>query len=324
MIYSPVTRLFTILDLLQSRPGVTSAQLAERLGVEARSVRRYVTMLQDLGIPVEAVRGRYGGYRLRPGFKLPPLMWTDEEAVAVTLGLLAAERLGMVQTVPTVKSALAKVERVLPQALRERVQAIQQTVAIELVTRASADRGRYVMALSTAAFRHQRVWMRYQGSTGTENERNFDCYGLVYHNEQWYAVGYCHLRQEIRVFRLDRIRALEAAEEQFTPPASFDCLGFAIEAFAAIPSRWLAEVVLHNIDLTRVRETVPAEFATLEERPDGILLRAYDDDLEHTARFLIGLGCPFQVLQPVELVEELHRPAMRILRMTASDEDRGG
>src|SRR5215831_16054735 len=99
MTYSPVTRLFTILDLLQSRPGVTSAQLAERLGVEARSVRRYVIMLQDLGIPVEAVRGRYGGYRLRPGFKLPPLMWTEEEAVAVTLGLLAAERLGMVQTV---------------------------------------------------------------------------------------------------------------------------------------------------------------------------------------------------------------------------------
>src|SRR5215475_14350592 len=147
MTYSPVTRLFTILDLLQSRPGVTSALLA----VEARSVRRYVTMLQDLGIPVEAVRGRYGGYRLRPGFKLPPLMWTEEEAVAVTLGLLAAERLGMVQTVPTVESALAKVERVLPQALRERVHAVQQTVALDLVTRASADRSQHVMALSTAA-----------------------------------------------------------------------------------------------------------------------------------------------------------------------------
>ena len=321
MTYSPVTRLFAILDLLQSRSRVTSAQLAERLGVEARSVRRYVAMLQDLDIPVEAVRGRYGGYRLRPGFKLPPLMWTEEEAVAVTLGLLAAERLGMVQTVPTVESALAKVERVLPQALRERVQAVQHTVALDLVTRSPADRSRHVMTLSTAAYRQQRVWMRYQGSAGVESEREFDCYGLVYHHEQWYAIGYCHRRREIRVFRLDRIRALAVGEEQFTPPTNFDCLEFTIQAFAAIPSRWLAEVLLQNIDLEQVRETVPAEFATLDETPDGILLRAYDDDLGHTARFLVGLGCAFQVLRPPELVEELHLLAARILLLTTPGQD---
>src|SRR5579884_1169870 len=92
--YSPVTRLLTVLDLLQSRPSVTAAQLAERLEVNARSARRYIVMLQDLGIPVEAERGRYGGYRLRPGYKLPPLIWTEEEAVAVVLGLRAAESLG--------------------------------------------------------------------------------------------------------------------------------------------------------------------------------------------------------------------------------------
>lgn len=116
MTYSPVTRLLTMLDLLQSRPNVTAAQLAERLEVEARSVRRYVTMLQDIGIPVEAVRGRYGGYRLRPGFKLPPLMWTEEEAVAVTLGLQAIRQIGLFQTIPTIEHALAKKE----QSLREK------------------------------------------------------------------------------------------------------------------------------------------------------------------------------------------------------------
>ncbi len=130
MTYSPVTRLLTMLDLLQSRPGVTAAQLAERLGVEPRSVRRYITMLENLDIPVEAVRGRYGGYRLRPGFKLPPLMWTEEEAVAVTLGLQAIRQIGLSQTIPTIEHALAKVERVLPQALREQVQAVQETVVV--------------------------------------------------------------------------------------------------------------------------------------------------------------------------------------------------
>jgi predicted DNA-binding transcriptional regulator YafY len=312
MTYSPVTRLLTVLDLLQSRPNVTAAQLTERLEVEARSVRRYITMLQDIGIPVEAVRGRYGGYRMRPGFKLPPLMWTEEEALAVTLGLQAARQLGLSQTIPTVENALAKVERVLPQALRERVQAVQETVVLDLAARSRGESGVHVIRLSTAAHQRKRVWIRYQARPGEENERAFDCYGLVYHSEHWYAVGYCYLRQGIRVFRLDRILTLEVREERFTPPANFDCLAYTIQAFAAIPSRWLAEVLLQT-GLERIRDLVPATFATLEETPEGILLRAYDDDLQHTARFLVSLGCPFRVLQPPELVEELRKLAKSIL-----------
>src|SRR5260370_31948180 len=113
MTYSPVTRLLTTLDLLQSRPGVTAAQLAERLKVEARSVRRYITMLQDIGIPVEAVRGRYGGYRLRPRFKLPPLVWAEEEGLAGTRGLEAVHPLRLSRRRPTVGCSLAKIEPVL-------------------------------------------------------------------------------------------------------------------------------------------------------------------------------------------------------------------
>jgi len=320
MTYSPVARLLTALNLLQSRPSVTAAHLAERLEVGSRSVRRYITMLQDIGIPVEAVRGRYGGYRLRPGFKLPPLMWTEEEALAVTLGLEAVHQLGLSRTVPTVESALAKVERVLPQALRERVQAVQETVVLDLVTRSREELSTYVMLLSTAAHQGKRVWMRYQSHPGEERERAFDCYGLVYHSERWYAIGYCHLRQDTRVFRLDRIRALEVREERFTPPANFDCLAYMIQAVAAIPSRWLAEVLLQT-SLEQIRDAVPATFATLEETPAGIVLRAYDDNLEHTARFLVSLGCPFRVLQPPELVEELRRLAQSILDMTKPNDN---
>src|SRR5262245_11708262 len=130
--YSPVTRLLTVLELLQARPSITAAQLAQRLEVNGRSARRYITMLQELGIPVEAVRGKYGGYRLRPGYKLPPLMLTEDEALAVTLGLLAARQLGLNNTVPAVEGALAKVERVLPIAVRERVRAVQDSVTVDL------------------------------------------------------------------------------------------------------------------------------------------------------------------------------------------------
>jgi predicted DNA-binding transcriptional regulator YafY len=173
----------------------------------------------------------------------------------------------------------------------------------------------YVLHLSTAAYQGKRVWMRYEARSGEEHERMFDCYGLVYHSERWYAVGYCHLRQDTRVFRLGRIRALEAREERFTPPANFDCLTYTIQAFAAIPSRWLVEVLLQT-SLEQIRGAVPATFATLKETPAGILLRAYDDDLQHTARFLVSLGCPFRVLQPPELVEDLRALAKNILTMT--------
>src|SRR5579859_2287859 len=107
-------------------------ELAARLEVNLRTVRRYINMLQDLGIPIQAERGRHGGYRLRPGFKLPPLMFTEDEALALTLGLLTARRLGLAAAAPAVEGALAKVERVMPATLRDRVQAVQETLVFDL------------------------------------------------------------------------------------------------------------------------------------------------------------------------------------------------
>ena len=122
----PTTRVLAMLELLQARRQLSGAELAAGLGVDQRTVRRYALRLADLGIPVTAERGRYGGYRLLPGYRLPPLMLTDDEAAAVVIGLLAAERLG--QPVPGISTALAKIQRVLPAALSERVAALRQTL----------------------------------------------------------------------------------------------------------------------------------------------------------------------------------------------------
>lgn len=313
--YTPASRLFALLDLLQARPGVSATELAERLEVESRSVRRYITMLQDMGIPVQGARGRYGGYRLLPSYKLPPLMWTEEEALAVTLGLRVARQLGLSGAVPTVESALAKVNRVLPAALRERIQATQAMVALDLAGGAGESQGALVLRLSVAAQRGRRVWMRYQNQGGEASERQFDCYGVVYHSERWYAVGYCHLRQEIRVFRLDRIAMLTERDEYFMPPPDFDSLAYLMQSFAAIPSRWLVEVLLQT-DLEQARDHTSATFATLEETGEGILMRAYDDDLAHTARFLVSLNCPFRIIGPPELAEEVRALARSLLAMS--------
>src|SRR5215468_784919 len=126
--YSPTTRLLTILELLQSYKQLSGSELARRLEVDARTVRRYITMLQDMGIPVEAERGPYGAYELQRGHKLPPLMFTDAEAVALTLGLLAIREYHFPVDIVAVEGALAKTERVLPEKLMDQARGLREAI----------------------------------------------------------------------------------------------------------------------------------------------------------------------------------------------------
>lgn len=128
--YHPTSRVLAVLELLQSRPSITGPELAARLEMDVRTIRRYITHLQDVGIPIEGNIGRYGGYRLRPGFKLPPLMLTEEEAMAVVLGLLASSWLELEQSSLAIEGALAKVSRVLPMHARERLQAVSSHLVL--------------------------------------------------------------------------------------------------------------------------------------------------------------------------------------------------
>ena len=317
--YFPTTRVLTILELLQSHYRMSGPELAERLEVNTRTVRRYITMLQDLGIPVEAERGRHGSYRLRPGFKLPPLMFTEDEALSLTLGLLVARRLGLtaaVATVPAVESAIAKVERVLPLALRERVQAVQETLILDFPRTGSTPRAEIVVTLCSAAQQQRRVFLRYSSWKGEESERAVDLYGLVYRSGYWYAVGYCHLRTDLRVFRLDRIVYAEMRDETFLRPVGFDSLGYVMRSLAMTPTTWPIKVLLETT-MEEAQEYVPAVVATLEEAPEGILLRCSVDNLLWIAHFLASLPCPFGVMQPAELRDELQKLAARIAEMAA-------
>lgn len=328
-VYTPASRLLTLLDLLQSRPTLGALDLARALEVDPRSVRRYVTMLQDLGIPVEARRGRYGGYALRPGYKLPPLMLSDDEALAVTLGLLAARALPLAEVEPAVAGALAKLERVLPAPTRARAQALASAVRLDLdsygvrahkeseAQNLSSEASVTIIGtLSDAALAGRRVWMRYHAASGELTERLLDPYGVAYLDGRWYVVGYCHLRAGPRTFRLDRIRAIAPRDEGFTRPERFDALAFAAQSFAAIPERWLIEALL-DTSLAAARRVTPPAFATLESTQEGILLRAYDGDLDHAARFLVSVGAPFRALGPPELREALARLADEIASAAA-------
>jgi predicted DNA-binding transcriptional regulator YafY len=317
--YHPTTRVLTVLELLQSHQRLSGPELASRLEVNARTARRYITMLQDMGIPIEAERGRYGAYRLRPGFKLPPLMFSDEEALAVTLGLLAARRLGLPVAPPAVEGALAKIERVLPPPLRERLQAVQATLVLDLARAegGSSPSSAVVIEMSRAAQAGRRVTMRYRSDRGDETERQLDPYGIVFRQGRWYAVGHCHLRNALRMFRLDRVVDLWVEDLPFVRPDEFDAAAFVIQSLATMPNTWEVEVLLRT-SMENARRRISPIFGTLEECEDGVLLRAQGDHLSWMARELVALGVPLTVLRPPALREELRSLALAVLEMAES------
>ncbi|MEQ7009106.1 YafY family protein [Actinopolymorpha sp. B17G11] len=328
----PTTRILALLELLQAHHRLTGVDLAERLGVDPRTVRRYATRLADLGIPVEADRGRYGGYRLRPGYKLPPLMFTDDEATGVVLGLLAARAAGVATTTSAVatESALAKITRVLPDALRDQITAVPDTLGFGLTPRPGhAPPTAVVLRLATAAHQRHRVRMSYASRAGERSVRDLDPYGLVVQGGRWYVTGHDHRRGEIRTFRVDRIADVEVRAEGFTPPADFDAVDHVHRSLARVP--WTHEVeVVVRAPLAEVRRRLPPSMATLTElaggpdvaRPGvggdapvddsgaagGVVVTLRAERLDGVAQMLAGLGWPFVIRRPAEL-----RDAVRAL-----------
>ncbi|MBC7814926.1 MAG: YafY family transcriptional regulator, partial [Burkholderiales bacterium] len=233
--YSPTIRLLTLLALLQSHQQIKGSEIARRLEIDIRTVRRYITMLQDMGVPVEAERGPQGAYQLGRSSKMPPLMFTDTEAVALTLGLLTMREFRFPVDAAAVEGALAKTERVLPEKLLEQVRSLQESITFDVTPPSAPPANDLVAELSLAISQRQRVCLHYRSWDNSESERNFDPYGIVFHDGYWYTAGHCHLRQGLRTFRLDRIVALELSDQTFDRPTDFDPLGYVQQSLATIP-----------------------------------------------------------------------------------------
>lgn len=314
--YSPTTRLLTLLELLQSHTQLSGVEIAARLEVDVRSVRRYVTMLRDLGIPVESEKGRYGSYGLRPGFRLPPLMFNNTEILAIILGLLAVRQLGLAGA-PGVESAAGKIERVLPADLRDHVRALHGVLTLDIRTANTTLPPETIATFSLAAYQCQRLWIHYQGGRNSEpTERSIDVYGLVYHAGFWYAVAYCHLRRGLRIFRLDRVLQHRLLDATFKPPSDFDALGYLLNSIANTPGVYAIRVLL-QADYAFCRSRIPNDLGVLEAAEGGVWLYTFSDGLDWIARFLINLGCPFVVHHPPELRKQLRSIARSVLRQAA-------
>jgi predicted DNA-binding transcriptional regulator YafY len=311
---SPTSRLLELLELLQTRPLVTGREIAGQLDVDGRTVRRDVAALQRLGIPVEGERGVGGGYRLRPGFRLPPLMLSEAEATAVVLGLTAARRLGLGEA-SGADGALSKIHRVLPDVLRRRVEALESALAFTArVPKAEPPAGETTLLLADAIRRRYRVRVAYRAFGGEQTERALSPYGLVVHAGRWYLAAYDHMREALRTFRVDRIRDASIGDEPATPPPEgFDALAHVSRSLARVPLPWEVEVLL-ELPLEDARRRVPQTLAELAEAGDATLLRMRVSSLDWAASFLAGLGCAFHVRRPDAL-----RASVRALAYNLAD-----
>jgi predicted DNA-binding transcriptional regulator YafY len=303
-----VDRVLALLEALQDRPSITGPQLADRLGVDVRTVRRDILSLQSLGIPVESERGPGGGYRLRTGgYRMPPLMLTPPEATAVALGLLAARRDGL-----DADGALAKIRRVLPDEVRLRVEALEQTLRF---TGGPPDavppKGENLLLLADAARRGRRVRGVYARADGTESEREVSPYGVVAHGGRWYVPCHDHGRGELRCLRVDRFCTVRLGGPGLAPPPDFDSIAFVSRSLARVPWRHEVEVLL-DLEPDAAAERFPPTLAELEPAGEGTLLRMRTESLDWVAGLLAGAGCEFTIRRPEELRAAVHALAERL------------
>lgn len=317
--YDPIMRVLTVLEILQAREHVSGAELAERLEVDIRTVQRYIARLQDLSIPVESVRGVGGFYRLRPGFRLPPLMFTDEEAFALSLGLRALRELGLSAFAPATEGASAKLGRVLPDALRESIQTVEDVVAIEpgpWVISTSAD---FLIRVASAIRMGRRVRFSYQSHGGAESHREVEPYAVIHTDGRWYLIGRCLSRDALRTFRLDRVTELAVCEETFRRPTDFDARAYLHERMPFVQSDYQIDVWI-DMPIEQAEHTfAPWRVASKEDR-GGTRLRCSRDQLQMFAGMLLSVGRRIVVYEPAELRDTFRELALQAMQATQKPE----
>ena len=307
------TRVLAVLELLQTHGRISGAELARRLEVDGRTLRRYIATLEELGIPITSERGRYGAYMLVAGFKLPPMMFNEDEALALSVGLLAARSLGLAEGASAVASAQAKLERVMPAKLKQRLRAVDETVTLDLSRSVSPGDNRALTVLSAAAQAQKRVHMHYRSSKGEDSQRDFDPYGLLYRSGNWYVGGHCHLRRGLRSFRLDRVAQVEMLEAAFTRPEDFDAGAHLDFSIATLPRATPVEVLLKT-DLKTAMLELGEHIGLFEPRPDGVLFKTSTDGIDWMARQLARVSFGFEIHGPTELDAALKAHARGLLR----------
>lgn len=316
-------RTLQLLELLQSAQLRTVAELADRLGVDDRTIRRDVARLNDLGVPVETLRGRYGGYRLAAGQRVLPIMFSREEVVTVFLGLSRAQAASQDQGI-AVQTALAKFWRALPRADAKRIDDLLSTMSNTIQCGGVVPDPTVMLSLAEAVNLHHVLDLRYLNSEGAASRRKIHPYGLVAHSDRWYLLALDTDKNEERAFRVDRIQTARPIWGTFTMPAHLDVRGRLLALFAEADYRW--HVVLRiQASEDHVRTHLPASVARLEKMNQAGELMSEDgtpwvraeiraENLSWLPSVIAALDCNVKIDRPEELRERVKAEAGRMVQ----------
>jgi predicted DNA-binding transcriptional regulator YafY len=304
-------RLLRLLSILPTRPDWTGPELAGRLDVTVRTVRRDMTRLRDLGYPVRATPGVAGGYRLAAGSTLPPLLLDDDEAVAVVLSLRTATSHSVTGIAETALRALAKLERVLPARLRQRTAALRLATVPLAGPAPTVDPG-VLTVIAEACQDLHRLTFGYRDRDGTASVRSVEPHRLVHTGRRWYLVAHDDDRDDWRTFRADRIDDPRSTGIRFTPHDPPDAAAFVADSVTSAPYRFRARVLVRAPAGVVAERVTPTSGIVEAVDQQSCLLITGGDSLTPIAIHLATLGHQFTVLEPAELVDELGMLADRL------------
>jgi len=306
------TRLLRLLVLLSARQSWTALELADRLEVTERTVRRDMTRLRSMGYPVTGSSGPYGGYSLGAGGHLPPLVLDDDEAVAVAIGLRGATAGGTPGVESAALSALTKLDRVLPVQLREQVAALRTvTVGLGRLDVPAFDVDALV-SVALACSRLERLRFSYTDASEQRSDRLVEPFRLVFTSRSWYLVAYDTNRTDWRTFRVDRMDEIKLTGARFTPREAPDAARMVAEGMALYAHSLQARVRLH-LPLEEARRCVSRTVAILEPDTDpSTTIARIGGDADWIARYLASLECRVEVLEPEEVRTEVRVLAERL------------
>src|SRR4051812_17270812 len=258
---NPTARALLALELVQGSPGITADQLADKLGVSGRAARRYVATLREAGVPIESVRGPYGGYRVGRGLRLPPLVFTATEALGLVMAVLDGHHPAGDPTDP-VGSALGKLMRALPAPVAAQAEAVRRSAAPAVDRSAARPDPATTSALVQACSDRRRVRIGYRSEAGSEWAPEVDPWAVVVRHGRWYLLCHSHAADARRAYRIDRVHGVELLDDVFTPPAGLDPVA-ALEEHLAVGWEYDCEVLI-DAPLETVAGCVPRSLGRLE------------------------------------------------------------
>ena len=315
---SPTARALRTLEILQSRPGVTANDLAERLGVTERAARRYVGILREAGVPVESTRGPYGGYRLGRGARLPPVVFTEDEGLGLVMAVLDGQPAALDDD-DLVGSALAKVIRALPENVGRQAAVLRAHASAAPDPSSTRPNPAITSALVAAVAARRRVTITYRGESGNEWTGEVDPWAVVVRFGRWYLLCHSHRVDAVRTYRIDRVRSLEPTARRFEPPEGLDPVA-TLEAHLGTGWEYPTRVEF-DAPPNEVAPWIHPPMGRLEPRGDGCtLVGSTRNPVMYAQEWLANVPFAFRVVGGPELREAVGRLASRLTAAVADDE----